>query len=832
MTYLRLRQFAALVVSMSLLVGLPWVATALSWPTLEAGPASWRVHLASGRLPPGVGTALLIAVLWGLWALYLTVVATEVVARLRGGSPRLGFLRPLHLLSATAVGSVLASPAAVHAAPAPSAGAEEDTRQTANDLLAAEAEPDTGEADEPFLVERSRTVDGFAFDSEELDEDIRTDVAVLADLIAQHGAPEVPVTVVGHTDAAGDAEYNLDLAERRAEAVAQELRTHLGEDIAIDTRGQGVRELLDEEVDDSAQRRVEIDYSVLVTPEPPPEETSPPAQSPSPDKEDSTPHTREIALALPGGLILALTSAAAGTVAGMALERRRTRTQVEPDSEDLPSDHHTPPAPPPDPELPPEAAQKADDIALLDLARAPGLGLTGDGAEGAARTLLARALSEHTQQLQVVIAAPDLHTLLDGNTTWATALEDNAPLVVTETVDEALTLLQLAVLARHRQHEEADEEQTEQEQGEPRQFLLIAHFAPGPAREIQSLLAQADGMAVSAVLLGAWVDQATCTIDDQGIITRAAGPFTDLHQARWPQTTPAAVSDAAQARRSASPATADPPETAPARAESTEPEEHIEQDPEQQEAQEPTPAPAADQPGSAPRVSVTVLGPPTLSVDGTRVRPHRRAAWEVLTFLAAHASGVRLDAAAEQMWPHDAPHSGIRRFHGACTSLRNACRPLLGEQATDIITHHQDRYQLNPSVVACDLWRLEELLGVGEASTEPASMAAALYDEFAADTDYAWAEQIRVRIRESLVTHLVDSANTAEASQALSLLRRALEVDPTHSEVAHDLIARHAQTGDQQAARRIYAIHCRALAELDAEPEEKIRNLLSELVQH
>src|SRR5699024_10226650 len=79
-------------------------------------------------------------------------------------------------------------------------------------------------------------------------------------------------------------------------------------------------------------------------------------------------------------------------------------------------------------------------------------------------------------------------------------------------------------------------------------------------------------------------------------------------------------------------------------------------------------------------VSVTLLGRITLAVHGRQVRPHRRASYEVLAYLAAHPAGVRLETAVDAMWPHDAPHRSIRRFLDACTAVRSACRPLLGEE--------------------------------------------------------------------------------------------------------------------------------------------------------
>src|SRR5699024_8251750 len=190
---------------------------------------------------------------------------------------------------------------------------------------------------EPRVVDRDRLIDDFGYDDDTLTEAMAEEVRTTADLIDEHGAPELPIVVTGHTDAAGDSDYNLDLSERRAQAVADALRTHLGEDSVIEVRGEGDRALLDS-ADDAEQRRVEIAYSVLVTP---PE--SPAEEQPEPEEGTTQEHTGPaVGLSLPGGLVLAMTALGAGTVAGMALERRNGSLPViESPAVDERSEEHT-----------------------------------------------------------------------------------------------------------------------------------------------------------------------------------------------------------------------------------------------------------------------------------------------------------------------------------------------------------------------------------------------------------------------------------------------------------------------------------------------------------
>ncbi|WDZ92835.1 OmpA family protein [Nocardiopsis sp. HUAS JQ3] len=831
MTHPRLRQLAALTTTLALLAGLPWLATLLTWPVLDLSWTSVQVHLRSARLPQGVGTALLILALWGLWSLYLAVVITEAIGRFRHRQPRLRLLRPLQMLAATTLGTIAVSPAAAHAAAPATTISQDPAEPVAEDLAGIEA--DRQDVEEPVLIDRSRTIDSFGYDSAELSEPMRQDVQVIAQLIDQHGSSEIPVVVTGHTDAAGDAAYNLDLSQRRAEAVAEQLRTHLGEGITVRAEGEGDRALIDS-ADDAEQRRVEISYSVLLTPPPAPD--TPPAHH-DPENEDAPEETSTpaVGLSLPGGLILAMTTGTAGVVAGMALERRRGQPQHSSDAYEASTDahdqaeaaHHTAEAPL-SPSAPIDTDEDAEDerpeLAMIDLARAPGLGITGPGAEGAARTLLTRALDHSESALTVVVPNSDLHALLD-ETRRLPQLDEDASIMVTDGVEDALTLLQLQVLARHRAADEHDdtEDQDAAPPGGP-QFVLLARADAGVATEVASLLAHTPNAPLHAILLGPWPqdDGPTMSIDAHGVITTADAPFAEAVGHHWATTTSAELYRALLTRH-------DTP------FEDTEDTEHADVvDGIEEPELEPEPGAEAAAPrqaeASAGAVSVTVLGRITLAVHGQQVRPHRRAAYEVLSYLAAHPAGVRLEAAVDAMWPQDTGHRAIRRWHDACTSVRTACRPLLGEDATAVIIHDGDLYRLNPDLVVCDLWRVEQFLDEADHSGTPAelaSSAAAMCDgDFASESDYLWAHGPRTRLRTRLVTALVRTAQNEEPVQAQSLLHRAVEIDPSDVDAAHDLIKLCLDRGDERTARRIYHRHKLAVEDLDNQPDGTITRLL------
>lgn len=66
----------------------------------------------------------------------------------------------------------------------------------------------------------------FEFDRADLTRAAAANLAKVAELVRR--APAGPVEMVGHTDAKGDDAYNLELSERRAQAVADWMRGQAG----------------------------------------------------------------------------------------------------------------------------------------------------------------------------------------------------------------------------------------------------------------------------------------------------------------------------------------------------------------------------------------------------------------------------------------------------------------------------------------------------------------------------------------------------------------------------------------------------------------------------
>ncbi|MHC3435506.1 OmpA family protein [Delftia lacustris] len=98
----------------------------------------------------------------------------------------------------------------------------------------------------------------FALGSATLTAAARSVVSALAKRALNEGASRVDV--VGHADALGDAEYNLDLSRRRAEAVSDRLRqSGIGANaLRVDWRGEFDPQTPAPEAAEPKNRRVNV----------------------------------------------------------------------------------------------------------------------------------------------------------------------------------------------------------------------------------------------------------------------------------------------------------------------------------------------------------------------------------------------------------------------------------------------------------------------------------------------------------------------------------------------------------------------------------------------
>ena len=98
----------------------------------------------------------------------------------------------------------------------------------------------------------------FGFDKTELDENAVLNLLPHVEYLNQN--PEVTLTIIGHTDATGPAEYNQYLSELRAKAVKQELISLGVEEKQLIIEAKGENALVANATANKEHRRVELAY--------------------------------------------------------------------------------------------------------------------------------------------------------------------------------------------------------------------------------------------------------------------------------------------------------------------------------------------------------------------------------------------------------------------------------------------------------------------------------------------------------------------------------------------------------------------------------------------
>lgn len=99
----------------------------------------------------------------------------------------------------------------------------------------------------------------FDFDSDALKANARSNLSELAQSLQRH--PDVDVLIVGHTDAVGSDDYNMNLSYRRANSAAQYLQGQGISSGRIETAGRGETEPIasnDTDAGRQENRRVEV----------------------------------------------------------------------------------------------------------------------------------------------------------------------------------------------------------------------------------------------------------------------------------------------------------------------------------------------------------------------------------------------------------------------------------------------------------------------------------------------------------------------------------------------------------------------------------------------
>ena len=219
---------------------------------------------------------------------------------------------------------------------------------------------------------------------------------------------------------------------------------------------------------------------------------------------------------------------------------------------------------------------------------------------------------------------------------------------------------------------------------------------------------------------------------------------------------------------------------------------------------------------SSSHLSIAILGPPVVEVDGRPLDVDTRKATALLAYLAVTGRPVQRDTLASLLWPETGPDRARSALRRTLSTLRSALDGRWLETDRDLVSLGKDNVWL-------DVAELRRLLaectthGHSSAETcprclEPLLAAAALHrGPFLAgfglrdsvefdDWEQLTADELRREVSGALDL-LVDAlAAAGEHVQAIAFARRRLALDPLHEPAHRQLIRTYAVGGDRSAA--------------------------------
>lgn len=784
------------------LIGAPLLLRQQQWPL--SGDTTWdyvRLSLFSFTMPPAVGHALVLIVLWALWGLFALLVTADVIALLRGQVPRIALLR---LVLTGAVGSSVAvSSPAVAAVSVADASLTEDEQNT--DTTDTEATPQ--------VLERTRTLSGFGFDSAQLTPAMVEELTPTVELLQLFGDPSTPIVVTGHSDTIGDPEYNQGLSHHRAEEVAVHLAEHLGDGWTITTTGAGAEQPRNHpELGPAADRRAEISYTLAPQQQ---TELEPAADNEQAEADhESTADTQQTGL--PIGALLA--GAAAGSVAGViagrltAPGRRRQHEPLEDAHE--PDKPQGEPAPEPSTGIPLAVTRNSDGPLItedghvriadtLTVSAQEGLGFTGQHAVGVCASIIGRALAD-----------PDVRVITTQNLlTRAGAPERPQAAGLTQSADtaSAITEAELAYITGARP-------------GQPTWTLLMVEASMN-ARVRDRLVALTRNQASNTLVLALEEENVfpavICDAFDRVETTGTNGTRSTYQQLRLlhidQQTFAAHFAPTEETPHPENP-TPEPPSVEPTQPPS------------------PEPAQAAE---DTNKISVRLFAPqPQITYRGTDIGANMRtSARKVIAYLALHPAGVGTEALTDALFPEVTERQAKQLRNTACSSARSTVRKALDDEAAEIIEVRSGRYQLVAQSVEVDVWRFDAALK--NAAAEKAedesyrllrSAAAEYRSVLLTEADLPWIEEKRQYYRRRAADCFVSLAKAIEEpAEAIPWLERARESDDVNEAVYQELMKAQAALGRLDAVRRTYKELCENLETMQSKPSKSAIRLLNEL---
>jgi DNA-binding SARP family transcriptional activator len=598
-----------------------------------------------------------------------------------------------------------------------------------------------------------------------------------------------------------------------------------------------------------------------------------------PTPRDETDHRPGIALPSQGWVSLGLAATIAAVAALLRLQQRRRarlgfpipvgcRPQPSPVPESLAvadaagrgrldlhtgDEHPLPgvmPAPPAMP-APVGVDERGNEVSLFDLP-GPGIALTGDGAQAAARAILASTLS--TGVLEHMGARPVAVTTVD---TLARLLPAGVPPVGLDPLHASYDGERLHVLAdsgaavshaeeemiyRRRLLDSLDTDtvadlnaRTDHAEYQPA-YLLLLEANPRYAARVRAVAAHRSALHLHTVILGDLDGFPGAEVAADGTLTSAhlnSGDAPDLPVARLATLSRRDLVDVLGMVAEAAPR----PEPGTDLDEPVDP--FLPAPPGPADAGPPVEIPVPSSGTPAP-VRLCVFGPVTVTATtGPVTTGMRSGSYAALAVLAAHPPGRTLDQIAADLYPTVERGPAVKRVRADITTTRRVLRAATGEADATFIYYDRasGRYRLDPDAIEVDLWRM--LAAINRANhtadddmaclTALREAAGCYAGDFATGHDHAWSVDYATTYRHQILNVYARIAELLEADQpdqALAALQHAVDLDPVNEELYQRIMRIHGRQRRPDAVRRVLRLLEERLADLgEAEVSEATRRV-------
>ncbi|MET0494324.1 MAG: BTAD domain-containing putative transcriptional regulator [Actinoplanes sp.] len=482
-----------------------------------------------------------------------------------------------------------------------------------------------------------------------------------------------------------------------------------------------------------------------------------------------------------------------------------------------------------------------NEVSLFDLP-GPGLALTGDGAEPAARAVLAAVLTTgatHSAETRpVVVTTTEILTRLLPTGAPLIGLDpdgssyDGERLIVLADATAATTHAEEEMIMRRRLLDTFDldtvtalNDRTDHAETQPPYVLLIEATTRHAAR-LRAVGAHRPALHLHPVILG--------SLDGLPTVETAADGTTRSEAAGLARLSTLAAGDLAAILTMLTDATPRP-----------EPGHDLDRNPSDPatagheaptEQAEPVPAQPREAPGP---VRLRVLGPVLLETPAGPVATGMRSgSYTVLASLAVHPGGRTLDQLAADLHPDTDPGTAGKRIRTDISTTRRVLRAATGNPEAMFVVYDPatGRYHLDAELITVDLWQMLTAIQAANTTDNDTHALALLREavglyggDFADGADQTWITDYATTYRHQILSVLARIAEILEPDhpdQAVAALERALELDPVNEELYQRVMRIHGRAGRPDAVRRTLRRLEERLADLgDAEPSQATRRV-------